>query len=70
MLGLVGHRPQGSLLPCSPTALPCLVLGADQVWIRALCLLWQLPGSRWLSRQGLAQDGVWTGEGLSWADQP
>lgn len=58
------HRPQESLLPCSSAALPCLVLGVDQMWIQVLCLLWQLPGSGWLSRQRLAQDSVWAGEGL------
>lgn len=45
-------RPHESLFACSPAALPCLVLRLDQVWIRALCLLWQLPGSGWLSRGG------------------
>lgn len=64
MLGSVGYRPHESLLPCSPTALPYMVLGVDQVWIRALRLLWQLPGSGWLSRQGLTRDSVWAGEGL------
>lgn len=30
---------------------------------QTLCLMWQLPGSGWPSKQGLARDSIWAGGG-------